>query len=347
MAAEHARHAAEVEADGYTIVRGAVPAEVVAAARAMMDEILGPAGSAEAPMEDGDGRKYQQRPWPRLSAAQGGGPVVNYVRAVGEGGGPGTTRQVEHPIRDTRAAACFPPMVPAVAAVLRCKDPASELCLVHQNFRRTDPSPPPYPSFSADDSGGQPMVGLHMDQAFLPEHYKTSPKQSYVLTLLALSPMVKGGAAFCVAPGSFAAAKQAGEALPAAAAADLNAYECWGGGVLPGLLGQGQEGSAVEASRAAVRQVEMAAGDLLIFDPMLSHAGSPFRAGVRHATGVSRHALFSVFAPRAAFGTSLAGIPARAYSAPASKYPEVFCKSVPLELRGMLDWQLPIVQPRL
>ena len=52
---------------------------------------------------------------------------------------------------------------------------------------------------------------------------------------------------------------------------------------------------------------------------MLSHSGSPFREGVRHALGSARYVLFSMWADRAAVGTSLAGVPQRSYSAQASK----------------------------
>jgi hypothetical protein len=338
-----AQHVAELDARGFTVARGVVGEAACAAARAMMDAHLGPAGGA-APMADPSGRPYQPRPWPLLSAREGGGPVVNYVSQLRAGRAPGFVRQVEHPIRAAAAAAVVAPMVPLVAAGLRCKDPARELCLIHQNFRRTDPSPPPHPA-----------PHFHMDSGFLPAHYAAWPRQHYFLTVLALSPMVRGGAAFCVAPGSFEAARRAGEALPSSEAAAVDAAAARI--ALPALLGQGVPGSAVTLAREAASaqqqgvqgaqllvegvEQEMAVGDLLVFDPMLSHAGSAFREGVRHAAGAGRHALFSVFAGRAALGTSLAGLPSRAYAAPASKFPSEFRRGLPAALRGMLDWTLP------
>ena len=48
-------------------------------------------------------------------------------------------------------------------------------------------------------------------------------------------------------------------------------------------------------------------------------AASPFREGVSHALGSARYVLFSMWADRAAIGTTLAGLPQRSYVAPASK----------------------------
>ena len=50
---------------------------------------------------------------------------------------------------------------------------------------------------------------LEQDSAFLPEHYETTPRMTYYITILALTPVVSGGAAVCYAPGSLAAATAA------------------------------------------------------------------------------------------------------------------------------------------
>lgn len=86
----------------------------------------------------------------------------------------------------------------------------------------------------------------------------------------------------------------------------------------------------------------MDTGSLLVFDPMLSHQGSPFRQGITHATGVGRYACFQVWADEAAIGDSLAGVPARAYSAPPSKYTAAMTKALPEWARPMLSWELPM-----
>ena len=49
-----------------------------------------------------------------------------------------------------------------------------------------------------------------------------------------------------------------------------------------------------------------------------------------------------VQAARPAIGRTLAAIPHRAYSAPASKYSEVFRQSLAPGLRRMLEWELPL-----
>ena len=63
----------------------------------------------------------------------------------------------------------------------------------------------------------------------------------------------------------------------------------------------------VGAARGQAMEATMDVGSLLVFDPMLSHQGSPFREGVTHAAGVGRYAQFQVWADDAAIGDSLAG----------------------------------------
>jgi hypothetical protein len=136
-----------------------------------------------------------------------------------------------------------------MAKILRCVDAENDLKLIHQNYRRTVPTPPPYPEFVGD---GEPGLGrhilgsdinFHMDSAFLPRHYATTPRQNYYIALTALSPMVSGGAAFVFARGSLAAAKRAGASLPAATSTAVNGATCRTD--LPYLLGQGVRGVAI------------------------------------------------------------------------------------------------------
>ena len=92
--------------------------------------------------------------------------------------------------------------------------------------------------------------------------------------LTALSPVVSGGAAFVFAPGSLAAAKRAGAALPSATAATIDAGTCRTD--LPYLLGQGEEGSEVEACRAVAQEVELEIGDTLVLvRPSLAATPAP------------------------------------------------------------------------
>ena len=55
-----------------------------------------------------------------------------------------------HPLHDARAALTVPHIAPIMGDLLRCSDTESALCLIHQNFRRTDPSPGPHPELGAD-----------------------------------------------------------------------------------------------------------------------------------------------------------------------------------------------------
>ena len=100
-----------------------------------------------------------------------------------------------------------------------------------------------------------------MDSAFLPRHYQATPRQNQYISILALSPVTSGGAAFVQAPGSYRAALEAGAALPEEVQAALTAKGCRT--LLPELVGQGVPGSGVSECRARrAREVTMAEGDL-------------------------------------------------------------------------------------
>ena len=108
--------------------------------------------------------------------------------------------------------------------------------------------------------------------ASLFEFFQLSLKAA-AAALTALSPVVSGGAAFVFAPGSLAAAKRAGAALPSATAATIDAGTCRTD--LPYLLGQGEEGSEVEACREVAQEVELEVGDTLVLvRPRHSCSGS-------------------------------------------------------------------------
>jgi len=98
----------------------------------------------------------------------------------------------------------------------------------------------------------------------------------------------------------------------------------------------------VETARERAVEVTMECGDLLVFDPMLSHQGSPFRQGVDNGFG-ARYAQFSVWCDDAAIGDSLAGLPRRPYSAPAYKYTAEMREALPEWARPLLSWELPLV----
>jgi hypothetical protein len=210
-----------------------------------------------------------------LTAAENGGPT--------RGGDITKTADVMHPIHDKRTALGVVASARAVAPFLRSKGvEAGGLKLIHQNWRRTLPTAAPeggFPEYSAPGLMSAEQAGLHMDTGFLPQHYETSPRSSYVLTLLAFSPVVSGGAPFLVGPGTYAAARAAAAALPQEYQASVNAKGCYQ--ELRMLMME-----QVGAAKGQAMEVTMEAGSLLIFDPMLSHQGSPFREGTTHATGV-------------------------------------------------------------
>ena len=112
---------------------------------------------------------------------------------------------LQHPIRDARTALPVPPLLEVMGDVLRAEPDG--LLLIHQNFRRTDPSPGPHPKIRPDGAFDGAKAGFHQDSAFLLSHYDTSPRQTYYICILAFTPVVSGGAAFVYAPGSMAAAR--------------------------------------------------------------------------------------------------------------------------------------------
>jgi hypothetical protein len=57
-----------------------------------------------------------------------------------------------------------------------------------------------------------------------------------------------------------------------------------------------------------------------------------------------RYAQFQVWADEAAIGDSIAGVPQRAYSAPASKYTQAMHDALPEWARPMLDWEMPLYE---
>lgn len=176
----------------------------------IVDEFLGPA----CDHIDHEARGMQKGTmWPELSAAQGGGPLLTEEGAH--------MHSLQHPIADARTALPVVPLLEVMSDVLRSEP--EDLLLVHQNFRRTDPSPGPHPEIAEDGSFDGSQAGFHQDSAFLLDHYATSPRQTYYICILAFTPVVSGGAAFVYAPGSMAAARKAAAALPAELAGSVTA----------------------------------------------------------------------------------------------------------------------------
>ena len=263
---------------GFCVVRGLIDEDTAAQTRAMIDELLVTPAPTPKVVGKGECQSYRDgNLWPEVSAAEGGAPILltgNYMHWL------------EHPIADPRTALTVPAQYPVMAQLLRSVDAEQTLKLLHQNFRRTDPSPPPYASeISPDGTLDGTNVGFHMDSAFLPRcarrgsggspppprelrpvpccrHYETTPRQNYYITIIALSPVVSGGAAFLHAPGSLAAAKAAGSALSESVQTTITPRACRA--ELPAMVGQGVESSAVSDCRAVAQEVTMEVGDMLV-----------------------------------------------------------------------------------
>eukprot|EP01046_Picozoa_sp_COSAG06_P007822 COSAG06_NODE_389_length_16410_cov_39.606952_3_plen_338_part_00 len=246
-AAEIASAGDHLDEHGWCVIKNVVSTEIADDSCCMMDEFLGPHCKDIAAVPDqaeaaASGVRWMQKgvQWPEPAAAGGGAPVLHTG---------GYAHSLQHPLRDARSAAVVGPMAPIMQQLLRSSPEG--LKLFHQNYRRTDPSPPP-----EDGSGYAEIVdgaidggraGFHMDSGFLPSHYTTTPRLNYYITILALSPVVSGGAAFMYAPGSLQAALKAGAALPPQQAETITAKGCRA--ALPKLVGQGVPGYVSQRTR--------------------------------------------------------------------------------------------------
>lgn len=249
MATVTAEDQAHLDEHGFCVIKGVVDESTAGTVRSLIDDLLG-----REPREtiDADALGYQtyetlnvhgiDYKWPRKL---GDDPTSTPMLKTG-----GYLHWVEHPIHDARAAVAVPAMAPLLAKLLRCTDPINDLKLIHQNFRRTDPSPPPYPDYIAEGIlDGSSGVGFHLDSAFLPHHYEATPRLNYYITILALTPVVSGGAAFCYAPGSLAASKLAAANLDPEAVQAVNPRSC------RGLLRNIVQDEAVMACRKQAKEV--------------------------------------------------------------------------------------------
>ena len=113
---------------------------------------------------DGPGRGHQKEDpkanggagyrWPTRTDAEAG-PMLMTGRYL---------HWLEHPIADPRTALSVEATAAVMADVLRCADPERDLKLIHQNHRRTDPSPGPYPELEDGEfvQGDQVRTRLHV-----------------------------------------------------------------------------------------------------------------------------------------------------------------------------------------
>lgn len=150
---------------------------------------------------------------------------------------------------------------------------ATELRLTEQVLIRTDPSLP------------KGAHGWHIDYAFYPRHRAAAPRQTYVQMVHALSPVVSGGSATMLVPGSHRAHYAASAQVVAS--------------------GEGErfrDQAAFKAEILRLAAVDTAhgievlpnEGDLVLFDPMCLHSGS------HNVTANPRYVMFMSFFDRTA-----------------------------------------------
>ena len=129
--------------------------------------------------------------WPERTAAEGGGPLLTEE-------GP-YMHSLQHPIPDARTALPVEPLAEVMSEVLRCNS-VDDLVLVHQNFRRTDPSPGPHPPFIGEGrldgtqlSAATYGVGVDRDGAEAVRLYARSAAQGYTKAELCLGIVYEKG----------------------------------------------------------------------------------------------------------------------------------------------------------
>jgi ectoine hydroxylase-related dioxygenase (phytanoyl-CoA dioxygenase family) len=164
-----------------------------------------------------------------------------------------------------------------------------------------------------------------MDQAFLPKHYEGAPRSMYYHCMLALSPVLSGGAPFLAVPGSYQHALSLTGALSAeeqrAFEADYSTHADASGAKLYNAI----------ATEPHV-EVLLDEGDLLVQDPMLMHSASSNAGAIP-----SRYTLFTTMFHPIAMESTVVASP-QASRAPCSKFPREMHEALAPEWRGLLDW---------
>lgn len=155
---------------------------------------------------------------------------------------------MRHPISGAIMAEIITPELSELASQLL---QSSDLRLLEQVLVRTDPAP-------LAQRKPQSAQGWHVDMAFHPSHYESTPRHTYFHMMHCLNTVAPGGGAFTIVPGShhqtYAAAKELGEAE------------------LSQLKQNPIERAGIDDSRAV--EVLAREGDLLVFNPMALHSGS-------------------------------------------------------------------------
>ncbi|HZO88503.1 MAG TPA: phytanoyl-CoA dioxygenase family protein [Chthonomonadaceae bacterium] len=178
----------------------------------------------------------------------------------------------------------------------------SDLRLLEQVLIRSDPKPPPYGP-----------VGWHVDWAFFPDEYESTPRCAYYHMVHACNTVIPGGAAFMIVPGSHKLTYAATAALQTEA--ELDQFKKDPVRYAGVNLDEGIE-------------VCVSEGDLIIFNPMAIHSASG------NATQQPRYVYFASFFDASAqrLWNGLRAIQYRDH------FPDSLREGLPPELRHLLEW---------
>jgi hypothetical protein len=293
----------EAEQRGWTIVRGMFPPELCARLRTCVDDAVGATRPLEVSATPQLGMDIDRALELRI-------PVVDSQSF---------RHTVRQPIFDSALAEA------AVAGNMiemqqRLYSASDGLRLMQQMLVRTDADP------AAVAAGRSEPGGWHMDTAFLPRHYASSPQTNVFHVLTALNDVPRGGAALHIVPSAFRQCKAYTEKhmdeLEGLRDSDFRTV------LRPRLLME-----AVQDTSECV-EVLLSEGDSCVFDLMSTHSAASNCIG-----GYSRYVLFQTFFDLSA---SYALLPPRGASALPKKFPSEFRDALPSHLHYLLDWQYPL-----
>ena len=324
----------EAEQRGWTIVRGMFPPELCARLRACVDDAVGATRPLEVSATPQLGMDIDRALELRI-------PVVDSQSF---------RHTVRQPIFDSALAEA------AVAGNMiemqqRLYSASDGLRLMQQMLVRTDADP------AAVAAGRSEPGGWHMDTAFLPRHYASSPQTNVFHVLTALNDVPRGGAALHIVPSAFRQCKAYTEKhmdeLEGLRDSDFRTV------LRPRLLME-----AVQDTSECV-EVLLSEGDSCVFDLMSTHSAASnciggyllriiymrflyvefvckylciYRIYIIRSR-YSRYVLFQTFFDLSA---SYALLPARGASALPKKFPSEFRDALPSHLHYLLDWQYPL-----
>jgi ectoine hydroxylase-related dioxygenase (phytanoyl-CoA dioxygenase family) len=177
---------------------------------------------------------------------------------------------LRHPIPGAILAEILSPELVSLAEqTLR----SSDLRLLEQVLIRTDPASNAKRQEVRGDTPAARATGWHVDMAFLPEHYQSTPRQTYFHMVHSLNTVPSGGGAFTIVPGSHLKTYEATQKLGEEGLAQFKANPI--------------EVAGIDVNEAI--EVLPEEGDMIIFNPMALHSAST------NVTDVPRYVYFASF----------------------------------------------------